>query len=123
MLVGIDLGTTNSAIGYWNGDKPELIPNALGDVLTPSAVSFTDKDELLVGMAARERQTTHPHVSTTAFKRKMGTEEKVKLGKRSFSPEELSSFVLAALKKDAETHLGTEVTGAIITVPAYFNDR
>jgi molecular chaperone HscC len=123
VLVGIDLGTTNSAIGYWNGDKPTLIPNALGDVLTPSAISFSDKDELLVGMAARERQTTHPNLSATAFKRLMGTNEKVTLGKRRFSPEELSSFVLASLKKDAEAHLGEAVTGAIITVPAYFNDR
>lgn len=123
LLVGIDLGTTNSAIGYWKDDKPELIPNSLGDVLTPSAVSFTDQDELMVGMAARERQVTHPHLSATAFKRLMGTSEKIKLGKRIFTPEELSSFVLASLKKDAETHLGEAITGAIITVPAYFNDR
>jgi molecular chaperone HscC len=123
VLVGIDLGTTNSAVAYWHDGEAKLIPNALGDVLTPSAVSFTDAGELLVGMAARERQVTHPHLSATAFKRIIGTSEKKKLGKRIFTPEELSSFVLAQLKADAETHLGEQVTGAIITVPAYFNDR
>ncbi len=123
MLIGIDLGTTNSAAAYWRDGEARLIPNALGDVLTPSAVSFTDSGELLVGMAARERQVTHPHLSATAFKRIIGTRETCKLGKRTFTPEELSSFVLAQLKADAEAALGEEVTGAIITVPAYFNDR
>ncbi len=123
MLIGIDLGTTNSAAAYWQDGEAKLIPNALGDVLTPSAVSFTDDGELLVGMAARERQVTHPHLSATAFKRIIGTSEKCKLGKQIFTPEELSSFVLAQLKADAEAALGEKVTGAIITVPAYFNDR
>jgi molecular chaperone HscC len=123
LLVGIDLGTTNSAVAVWKEDGAALIPNALGDLLTPSAVSFGEDDQLLIGMAARERQVTHPHLSATAFKRLMGTAEKVKLGKRTFTPEELSSFVLAALKADAEAHLGEAVTGAIITVPAYFNDK
>jgi molecular chaperone HscC len=123
LLVGIDLGTTNSAVAVWKEDGAQLIPNALGDLLTPSAVSFGEDDQLLIGMAARERQVTHPHLSATAFKRLMGTAEKVKLGKRTFTPEELSSFVLAALKADAEAHLGEPVTGAIITVPAYFNDK
>jgi molecular chaperone HscC len=123
MLVGIDLGTTNSAIAYWKDTAPVLIPNALGDLLTPSAVSLTDKGELLIGMAARERQTTHPQLSATTFKRLMGTNEKIRLGKKIYSPEELSSLVLANLKRDAEHFLGEEVTGAIITVPAYFNDR
>jgi molecular chaperone HscC len=123
LLVGIDLGTTNSAVAVWKEDGAALIPNALGDLLTPSAVSFGEDDQLLIGMAARERQVTHPHLSATAFKRLMGTAEKVKLGKRTFTPEELSSFVLAALKADAEAHLGEPVTGAIITVPAYFNDK
>lgn len=123
MLVGIDLGTTNSAIAYWDNDKPALISNALGDVLTPSAVSFTEDDQLLVGMAARERQVTHPHLSATNFKRLMGTKERLKLGNRQFTPEELSSLVLSAMKADAEAHLDTSITGAIITVPAYFNDK
>jgi molecular chaperone HscC len=123
VLVGIDLGTTNSAIAYWHDGQAKLIPNALGDVLTPSAVSFTDDGALIVGMAARERQVTHPHLSATAFKRIIGTRETRKLGKQTFTPEELSSFVLAQLKADAEAHLGETVTGAIITVPAYFNDR
>ncbi len=123
MLIGIDLGTTNSAAAYWRDGEARLIPNAIGDVLTPSAVSFTDAGELLVGMAARERQVTHPHLSATAFKRIIGTRETCKLGKQTFTPEELSSFVLAQLKADAEAALGEVVTGAIITVPAYFNDR
>lgn len=123
MIVGIDLGTTNSAVACFRDGAPVLIPNSLGDLLTPSAVSLTTTGELLVGMAARERQSTHPGLTVTAFKRMMGTNRKAKLGRRSFSPEELSSFVLASLKADAEAWAGEPVTGAVITVPAYFNDQ
>lgn len=123
MIVGIDLGTTNSAISYWNEGAPELIPNAQGDVLTPSAVSLTDEGELLVGLAARERQTTDPDRTATIFKRYMGTDRKITLGKKRYRPEELSSMVLASLKADAEAYLGEEITEAVITVPAYFNDK
>jgi molecular chaperone HscC len=123
MIVGIDLGTTNSAIAYWSDNKAQLIPNSLGDVLTPSAVSLTEEGDVLVGMAARERQSTHPERTATAFKRLMGTNQTVTLGGTDFSPEDLSSLVLASLKRDAEAALGQEVTGAVITVPAYFNDR
>ena len=123
MIVGIDLGTTNSAIGIWRDGRAELIPNALGDLLTPSAVGIGDKGDVLVGMAARDRQSTHPQLTATAFKRWIGTKETVRLGKKSFDAEELSALVLASLKSDAEAFLGEPVTAAVITVPAYFNDR
>ncbi|MEG3149856.1 molecular chaperone HscC [Sphingomonas sp. ZT3P38] len=123
MIVGIDLGTTNSAIGIWRDGGAELIPNALGDLLTPSAVSVGDDDEIIVGLAARDRQSTHPKLTATAFKRWMGTKQTITLGKRSFAAEDLSALVLSSLKADAEAFLGEPVTSAIVTVPAYFNDR
>jgi len=100
-----------------------LIPNALGDYLTPSAVHLDEAGNFHVGMAARERMGAHPGRTATSFKRLMGTQEKVRLGRQSFLPEELSALVLRSLKADAEAFLGEEVTGAVITVPAYFNDR
>jgi molecular chaperone HscC len=123
MIVGIDLGTTNSAVSVWRDGEAVLIPNSLGDLLTPSAVSLSEEDALLVGMAARERQSTHPRLTATAFKRLMGTQQKVALGRKSFSAEELSALVLRSLKADAEAFLGEPVEAAVITVPAYFNDR
>jgi molecular chaperone HscC len=123
VLVGIDLGTTNSAVAAFRDGAPVLIPNALGDLLTPSAVSIADDGSLLVGMAARERQVSHPASAATAFKRLIGTNRPVKLGKRSFSAEDLSALVLSSLKADAEIWAGEPVTGAVITVPAYFNDK
>jgi molecular chaperone HscC len=123
MIVGIDLGTTNSAIGVWRDGRVELIPNSLGSVLTPSAVSLGDDGEVLVGMPARERQVSHPSRTATVFKRYMGSGRVTQLGKRRFSPEDLSALVLRSLKADAEKFLGEPVTQAVITVPAYFNDR
>ncbi len=123
MIVGIDLGTTNSAVGVWRDGKAELIPNALGDLLTPSAVSISDTGDLIVGLAARDRQSTHPKLTASAFKRWMGTKQTITLGKRTFTAEDLSALVLASLKADAEAFLGEPITGAIVTVPAYFNDR
>ncbi len=123
MIVGIDLGTTNSLVAVFKDGAPQLIPNALGDFLTPSAVSMTDDGTLLVGMAARERQSTHPKATATAFKRYMGTQQKAKLGKNSYGADELSAMVLGSLKADAEAFLGEPVTSAVITVPAYFNDK
>jgi molecular chaperone HscC len=123
MIIGIDLGTTNSAVAIWRNGQAELIPNTLGAVLTPSAVSLTDDGELLVGLAARERQVTHPELTATAFKRYMGSQRVTKLGKKTFLPEELSALVLRSLKADAEKALGQPVTDAVITVPAYFNDK
>lgn len=123
MIIGIDLGTTNSAAAVWRDGRAELIPNALGDYLTPSAVAVADDGAVLVGKAARERQETHPQLAIGSFKRRMGTRHTVRLGRRDFSAEELSALVLASLKADAEAYLGETVTGAVITVPAYFNDR
>src|SRR5471032_2158813 len=122
MIVGIDLGTTNSLIAVWEAGAARLIPNSLGEVLTPSCVSIDDDGSILVGRAARERLQTHPAVSAAAFKRHMGSDKQVRLGKRSFRPEELSALILRALKEDVEAALGQPVTEAIITVPAYFSD-
>ncbi|WP_300973074.1 Hsp70 family protein [Sphingomonas sp. LHG3406-1] len=123
MRIGIDLGTTNSLVAAFKDGAPVLIPNALGEVLTPSAVSLGEDGTLFVGRAALDRQLTHPQATATTFKRHMGTAHRRKLGKREFAPEELSALVLQSLKRDAEAFLGTEVTGAVVTVPAYFNDR
>ena len=124
MIIGIDLGTTNSAVAIWRDGKAELIPNSLGHRLTPSAVSVDETTgEVMVGLAARERQSTHPHLTATVFKRYMGSQRSTNLGKASYLPEELSAMVLKSLKADAEAYLGEPVTEAVITVPAYFNDR
>lgn len=122
MIVGIDLGTTNSLIAVWEAGAARLIPNSLGEVLTPSCVSVDDDGSILVGRAARERLQTHPAASAAAFKRHMGSDQQIRLGNRSFRPEELSALILRVLKEDAEAALGQEVTEAIITVPAYFSD-
>ena len=123
MIVGIDLGTTNSAIAVWRDGQAELIPNRLGHRLTPSAVSLGDDGSLLVGLPARERLATHPDRTATAFKRYMGSQRKTRLGKQDYLPEELSALVLRRLKEDAEAALGEPVSEAVITVPAYFNDK
>ena len=122
MIIGIDLGTTNSAVGVFRDGKPALIPNALGDLLTPSAVSLDDGGRLLVGLPARERASTHPQLTAQAFKRWIGTDRRITLGRREFRAEELSALVLHSLKADAQAHLGCAVSEAIITVPAYFNE-
>jgi molecular chaperone HscC len=123
LIVGIDLGTTNSAIAVWRDGKAQLIPNSLGHNLTPSAVGLDDTGELLVGLAARDRQSTHPALTATIFKRYMGSQRAIPLGDKTYMPEELSAMVLRSLKADAEAWLGAPVTEAVITVPAYFNDK
>ncbi|KFN41064.1 molecular chaperone HscC [Arenimonas oryziterrae] len=122
MLVGIDLGTTHSLIGVYGPDGPRLIPNALGEFLTPSAISVDPDGTVLVGRAARDRLVTQPGNSVAAFKRWMGTPRETRLGKKSFRPEELSALVLRSLVADAEAHLGEKITEAVISVPAYFGD-
>ncbi|MGF2509171.1 Hsp70 family protein, partial [Ralstonia pseudosolanacearum] len=116
MIVGIDLGTTNSLVAVWRDGAARIVPNALGHALTPSCVGFLDDGTLVIGEAARERLQTHPHLSAALFKRYMGTDRKIRLGSQTFRPEELSSFVLRALKADAEALLGEPVTEAIVTV-------
>lgn len=122
-MLGIDLGTTNSLVAVWQDGRAQLIPNALGDVLTPSVVSLDEDGSILVGKAARSRLTTHPQRTAAAFKRFMGSEKKITLGDQVFSPEELSALVLGALKADAEAFLGCPISEAVISVPAYFSDE
>jgi molecular chaperone HscC len=123
MILGIDLGTTNSLAGIWRNGEAVLVPNALGIYLTPSAVGLDDNGEALVGQAALERLLTHPHLTAAVFKRYMGTDRGTLLGKRQYRPEELSSLVLRSLKRDAEQFLGEEMREAVISVPAYFNNK
>ncbi|RZL28744.1 MAG: molecular chaperone HscC, partial [Sphingomonas sp.] len=117
MILGIDLGTTNSLAAIWR-DGVELVPNALGSVLTPSVVSLDKTGEIVVGAAARERLTSHPEMTAAAFKRYMGTSRRIPLGTRSFHAEELSSFIIRSLHADAEALLGEPINEAVITVPA-----
>ena len=121
-IVGIDLGTTNSLISVFTDEGPELIPNALGEFLTPSAVGLSDDGSVLVGQAAKDRLVTHPDITKSRFKRYMGTNWGEKLGRKHYRAEDFSALVLASLKADAEAHLGEPVERAIISVPAYFND-
>lgn len=123
MIVGIDLGTTNSAVAYMGEDGPRLIPNALGEVLTPSVVGVDEDGKLLVGRAARELQVLQPERCVGLFKRRMGSDWHAELCKRKFSAEELSSLILRSLKEDAGKFLNEPVERAVITVPAYFNDQ
>ncbi|MBE1159951.1 molecular chaperone HscC [Dyella acidiphila] len=122
MIVGIDLGTTHSLIGYYSDAGPQLFRNALGDYLTPSVVSVDEDGHMLVGEAARDRLISHPAASVAAFKRWMGTARETQLGQRSFRPEELSALVLRSLLADAEAALGEKVREAVVSVPAYFSD-
>ncbi|WP_055106990.1 molecular chaperone HscC [Paenibacillus ihumii] len=121
-MIGIDLGTTHSLVAYWTEEGPKIIPNVYGEHLTPSVVGVDDNGEILIGQIAKERLMTHPDLTASTFKRYMGTEKLYRLGKYTFTPEELSSFVIKSLKADAEAFLGQEVTEAVISVPAYFND-
>lgn len=121
MIIGIDLGTTNSLVAYYTEEGPRIIPNRLGKNLTPSVVSV-DGDQIYVGETARERMLLYPDSAANVFKRTMGSDKKYRLENQFFTSEELSSFVLRSLKEDAEVYLGEPVTEAVISVPAYFND-
>lgn len=123
MIVGIDLGTTNSLVACYTEDGVKMIPNALGSNLTPSVVALDDDLTVLVGETAREYGILHPDRVASVFKRSMGTEMKYTLGPKEFLPEELSSFVLKVLKESAEAYLGAEVEEAVISVPAYFDEK
>ncbi len=120
-VIGIDLGTTNSCVAFLEGGKPVIIPNAEGNRTTPSVVAFT-KDGRLVGQVAKRQAVTNPDKTISSIKRHMGTDYKVKIDDKEFSPQEISAMVLGKIKADAESYLGEKVTQAVITVPAYFSD-
>jgi molecular chaperone HscC len=122
MLVGIDLGTTHSLVACYGDDGPVLVPNALGEFLTPSVVALDDGMSLLVGQAAKERLVTRPDAAVATFKRWMGTGRLTSLGDKQYRPEQLSALVLRSLLDDVRAHTGQEVTQAVISVPAYFSD-
>lgn len=123
MIVGIDLGTTNSLIACFTEEGPKIIPNRLGKNLTPSVVSVDEEGNEYVGETAKERMSLYPDSVAQTFKRSMGTEREYVLSGKKFKPEELSSMVIRALKEDAESYLGEEITEAVISVPAYFDDK
>lgn len=122
-VIGIDLGTTNSLVAVFENGTSKIIRGSAGEVLTPSAVSVDEDGLILVGAAAKERAISHPQHTATDFKRFMGTDKQFILGDKRFTAEALSSFVLRKLVQDAERYLGTTVSEAIISVPAYFNNR
>ena len=121
-IIGIDLGTTNSCVSVMEGGEPVVIPNAEGNRTTPSVVAFSKNGERLVGQIAKRQAVTNPDNTVISIKRKMGTSDKVKIEGDEFSPQEISAMVLQKLKADAEIYLGSTVTLAVITVPAYFSD-
>jgi len=126
-IIGIDLGTSNSAAAVMQGGRPVIIPSAegvsIGGKSFPSYVAFTKDGQRLVGEPARRQAVTNPEGTVTAFKRKMGTDFKYKLRGKEYKPQELSAFILQKIKQDAEAFLGEKVEKAVITVPAYFNDN
>ncbi len=121
--IGIDLGTTNSAIAVWREGQAQLIPNAHGEDLTPSIVSIGEDNTLLVGQAAATRLLTDPANTASHFKRFLGSERRYRLGKEQYTPTELCALVLGSLKSDAEAWLGHPVSEVVISVPAYFGDQ
>jgi len=123
MIIGIDLGTTNSLVAYYTDEGPKIIPNRLGKNLTPSVVSVDETGQVYIGETAKERMLLYPESSAAVFKRSMGSEKVYELSGKKFLPEELSALILRALKEDAEYYLREEVTEAVISVPAYFNDE
>ncbi len=122
-IVGIDLGTTNSLVSVFKNGKIEQIPNSFGELLTPSVVSFDEDGTIYVGKIAKERKITHPDVTISSFKTFMGTTKKYDIYGKEYSPEELSSLVIRQLISDAEKYLGEKVEEAVISVPAYFNNK
>jgi len=121
-IIGIDLGTTNSCVSVIEGGEPTVIPNAEGGRTTPSVVAFSKDGERLVGQVAKRQAITNPDRTISSIKRDMGTDRKVDIDGKSYSPQEISAMILQKLKADAEAYLGEPVSHAVITVPAYFND-
>ncbi len=121
-IIGIDLGTTNSCVAVMEGGEPVVIANAEGARTTPSVVGFTKTGERLVGQVAKRQAITNPDRTISSIKRQMGTDHKVEIDGKKYTPQEISAMILSKLKADAESYLGEKVTQAVITVPAYFND-
>ena len=121
-IIGIDLGTTNSCVAIMEGGEPVVIANAEGGRTTPSVVGFQKNGERIVGQAAKRQAVVNPDKTIISIKRKMGTDTKIKIDDKSYTPQEISAMILTKLKTDAEAYLGEKVTQAIITVPAYFSD-
>ena len=121
-VIGIDLGTTNSCVAVIEGGEPVVIPNAEGARTTPSVVAFGKTGERLVGQVAKRQAITNPDRTVSSIKRQMGSDYKVKIDDKKYTPQEISAMILQKLKTDAESYLGEKVTEAVITVPAYFTD-
>jgi molecular chaperone DnaK len=121
-VIGIDLGTTFSAVAVMEGGKPVIIPNAEGQRITPSVVSVTEEGEILVGQVARNQAITNPEHTVRSIKRHMGEDYKAKMWGKEYTPQQISAMILQKLKKEAEAYLGQEVKKAVITTPAYFED-
>lgn len=121
-IIGIDLGTTNSCVAVIEGGEPVIIPNAEGNRTTPSVVAYSKKGERLVGEPAKRQAITNPENTVSSIKTHMGSNYKVNLNGKDYTPQEISAMILQKLKRDAEEYLGEEVTEAVITVPAYFTD-
>ena len=121
-IIGIDLGTTNSCVSVMEGGEAVVIANAEGNRTTPSVVAFSKTGERMVGQVAKRQAITNPDRTIASIKRHMGTDYKVNVDGKAYTPQEISAMTLTKLKKDAEAYLGQPVTEAVITVPAYFND-
>ena len=121
-VIGIDLGTTNSCVAVMEGGEAVVIPNAEGNRTTPSVVAFSKTGERMVGQVAKRQAITNPENTVSSIKRQMGTDHKVTLNGKEYTPQQVSAMILQKLKADAEAYLGEPVTEAVITVPAYFND-
>ncbi|MCK9299084.1 molecular chaperone DnaK [Methanoculleus sp. YWC-01] len=121
-VLGIDLGTTNSCMAIMEGGRATVIANAEGGRTTPSVVAFTKEDERLVGTVAKRQAITNPNRTVQSIKRRMGTSEKITIGDKTYTPQEISAMILQKMKLDAEEYLGEKIAKAVITVPAYFND-
>ena len=121
-IIGIDLGTTNSCVALYEGGEPVVIPNAEGSRTTPSVVAFSKTGERMVGQVAKRQAITNPERTIISIKRDMGTDRKISIDGKNYTPQEISAMILQKLKTDAENYLGTKVTQAVITVPAYFSD-
>ncbi len=121
-IIGIDLGTTNSCVAVIEGGETVVIPNAEGARTTPSVVAFKKDGERIVGRVAKQQAVSNPDRTISSIKREMGTNHKVKIDNKEYTPQEISAMILSKLKQDAEAYLGDKVTEAVITVPAYFTD-